>query len=416
MSNYALFAISQWLIKLIVTNTFNCAFFPISSFRSWDNTGAPYNPLAIVKDGVFDPELYSQYSPIFVSATLAMAYAAAFASLPAVFVHTFLWFRKDIVKRFRNTLKDERDVHSRLMLAYPEVPMWWYAIVGAVTFILLCVGVEVYPTQTPAWAVLVGIIIGGALAIPLAMLMAITNQQVPSQVFHELIAGYMLPGRPIANVLFKTIAFISTHQAIGFVGDLKLGHYMKIPPRTMFTVQLIAAGISCFVVTLVQDWMIVNIDDLCTPGQKAGFICPGTNTFATSSLIWGAIGPQRMFSPGAAYDSLLYFFPIGAILPIPFYFLARRFPLSFWRYVNIPIFFAGLGAIPPASGINYISWTLVGLLFNYVIRKYRFRWWMRYNYILSAALDSGVAFALIMIFFTLALPKGGIQLEWWGNT
>lgn len=366
-------------------------------------------------DGIFDPQLYSQYSPIFMSATLVMAYGIAFACFPSVFVHTFLWFRKDIVKRFRNTLKDERDIHSRLMQAYPEVPMWWYAAIGVVTFVLMCVGVEVFPTQLPAWGALIALIISAALAIPLAMLMAITNQQVPTQVMHELIAGYMLPGRPVANILFKTIAFIGTHQAVSFAGDLKLGHYMKIPPRIMFTIQVVASVVSCFVVTLVQDWMLANIEDICTPRQKNGFRCPGTNVFATASLIWGGIGPRRMFGPGAPYNALLWFFLIGALLPIPFYLLARRFPLSFWRYVNIPIFFAGLGAIPPASGINYISWALVGFLFNYVIRKYHFRWWMRYNYILSAALDAGVAIGVIVIFFTLQYPKGGVELNWWGN-
>lgn len=349
------------------------------------------------------------------SATLVVAYGTAFACFPSVFVHTFLWFRKDIVKRFRNTLKDERDIHSRLMLAYSEVPMWWYATLGAVCFILMCVSVEVFPTQLPAWAAFVAFLISAILAVPLAMLMAITNQQVPTQVMHELIAGYMLPGRPIANVLFKTIAFIGTHQAISFAGDLKLGHYMKIPPRIMFSVQVVASLVSCFVVTLVQDWMLANIEDICTPRQKNGFMCPGTNVFATASLVWGGVGPRRMFGPGAPYNALLWFFLIGALLPIPFYLLARRFPLSFWRYVNIPIFFAGLGAIPPASGINYISWALVGFLFNYVIRKYHFRWWMRYNYILSAALDAGVAIGVVVIFFCLQYPKGGIELNWWGN-
>ena len=41
---------------------------------------------------------------------------------------------------------------------------------------------------------------------------------------------------------------------------------------------------------------------------------------------------------------------------------------------------------------------------------------MRYNYILSAALDSGVAIALIVIFFSLQLPKDGVFINWWGNT
>lgn len=352
---------------------------------------------------------------MFLPATLAMASGIAFAVFPAVFVHTFLWFRKDIVKRFRSTLKDEHDVHSRLMSVYPEVPMWWYGVIGVVTFVLMCVGVEVFPTQLPAWAALVAFLLAAILVIPLAMLMAITNQQPSLQVVHELIAGYMLPGRPIANTLFKTFAFIGTSQAVSFAGDLKLGHYMKIPPRIMFSVQVIASLVSCFVVTLVQDWMLANIEDICTPRQKDGFTCPGTTVFATASLFWGGIGPKRMFSPGSPYNALLWFFLIGALLPIPFYLLARRFPLSPWRYINIPIFFAGLGAMPPASGINYISWAFVGFMFNYVIRKYHFRWWMRYNYILSAALDAGVAIAVVVIFFVLQYPKGGIELNWWGN-
>ena len=113
---------------------------------------------------------------------------------------------------------------------------------------------------------------------------------------------------------------------------------------------------------------------------------------------------------------MLWFFAAGALLPIPCYFLARRFPLSFWRYINIPVGFAGVGAIPPATGVNYASWGLVGFIFNYLIRRFRFAWWMRYNYILSAALDAGVAIGMIVIFFTVRFPKGGFEIEWWGNT
>lgn len=383
---------------------------------SFDNTGARYNFTAVVDENiVFSPTKYSQYSPLFMSAALAVAYGCSFAAFSSVFVHTFLWFRKDIIKRFKNTLRNERDLHSRLMQAYDEVPIYWYGILGGVFFILMCVGVEVFHTGLPAWGALIAFGLSAVLSIPLAMLMAITNQQVPTQVMHELVAGCMFPGRPIANVLFKTYAFIGTSQAISFSGDLKLGYYMKIPPRIMFSVQVVASVVSCFVVTGVQDWMLANIEDICTPDQKNGFICPSTNVFATATLVWGGIGPRRLFGPGALYSPLLWFFLIGALLPIPFYLLARRFPLSFWRYVNIPIFFAGLGSVPPATGINYMSWTFVGFLFNHVIRKYHFKWWMRYNYILSAALDAGVAISVIVIFFCLQFPKNGFELNWWGN-
>lgn len=84
--------------------------------------------------------------------------------------------------------------------------------------------------------------------------------------------------------------------------------------------------------------------------------------------------------------------------------------------MNVPILFAGIGSIPPATGINYISWLLVGFIFNYCIRRFRFRWWMRYNYILSAALDGGLVLSLTAIFFTLQVWKpGGVNLNWWGN-
>lgn len=327
-----------------------------------------------------------------------------------------MWYRHDIVKRFRSNLKDERDVHSRLMQAYAEVPQWWYATLGIIMATLLFVTVEIYPTKLPIWAVCIGLLIAASLSTPIGMIQAITNQQISLSVVYELVAGYMLPGRPVAVMVFKSIAFAGTNQAVGFAGDLKLGHYMKIPPRLMFAAQVIAALTASIVVIFVQEWMFANIVDICQPHQPQFFTCPSTTVFATSSLLWGGIGPQRVFSPGAMYSPFLWFFLLGAVLPIPFYYLARRFPLSYWRYINIPVLFSGISMIPPATGINYSSWLLVGFFFQWFMRRYHFRWWMRYNYILAAGLDSGVAISLVFIFFTLQLPKGGITLNWWGNT
>jgi hypothetical protein len=115
------------------------------------------------------------------------------------------------------------------------------------------------------------------------------------------------------------------------------------------------------------------------------------------------------------YNSLLWFFAIGTVSPIPFYFLARRSPFSIWRYINIPVFFSTIGAVPLGSGLNFSSWAIVGFIFNYYIRRFHFRWWMRYNYILSAALDAGVGLSMIII-FAMQYPKGGFKIEWWGNT
>ncbi|KAG7098938.1 hypothetical protein E1B28_000828 [Marasmius oreades] len=407
-----------WVIVPIVyfTNSFNTGFLPISAPISFDRFGLPYNVTAVITDGKLDLEKYRGYSSMFLPATLIFAYALAFGSITAVLVHTVLWFRKDIGRRLRSSLKDERDVHSRLMQAYPEAPLWWYGALGAVSLVFLLIGIHLFPTELPVWACFIALAIAAILALPMSILQALTNQRISNmQVLYELIAGYMFPNRPIANGIFKVIAYTGTNQGVAFAGDLKLGHYMKVPPRMMFMIQVVATTISCFVVIGVQNWALVNIEDICTPHQKNGFTCPAQNLFGTATVIWGAVGPQRMFSPGQPYNFTLWFLLIGAVLPIPFYFLARRYPLSIWRYVNIPLMFIGVGAFPPATGINYASWALVGFIFNFVIRRRHFKWWMRYNFILSAGLDAGLALCLIVIFFCISLPTNK-QVVWIGNT
>ena len=47
-----------------------------------------------------------------------------------------------------------------------------------------------------------------------------------------------MPGYPVANMCFKVYGYISMTQALTFLQDFKLGHYMKIPPRTMFMAQV----------------------------------------------------------------------------------------------------------------------------------------------------------------------------------
>ena len=191
------------------------------------------------------------------------------------------------------------------MQYYPEVPLWWYGIIGIISLSFLCITIKIIPTRLPIWAAVVAILLSFILSIPLSILMAISNQQIATQVVFELIAGYMLPGKPIASMIFKAVGYMTNFQATKFAADLKLGHYMKVPPRIMFTIQIVPTIITCIWVTLIQDWMLNNIEDVCTPQQKQHFICPGSTIFATASVIFGAVGPQRLFNLGAPYATCL---------------------------------------------------------------------------------------------------------------
>ena len=63
-------------------------------------------------------------------------------------------------------------------------------------------------------------------------------------------------------------------------------------------------------------------------------------------------------------SGLVFFFLLGAMLPIIPWTITRKYPASWARYVNFPVLLSGAGAIPPASAINYVPWALVGFIFQ----------------------------------------------------
>jgi hypothetical protein len=73
-------------------------------------------------------------------------------------------------------------------------------------------------------------------------------------------------------------------QALSFVSDLKFGHYMKIPPRTMFLSQVVATTFSCFIQIVVLNSALANIDEVCTLHQPERFTCPGGRVFFAGKL------------------------------------------------------------------------------------------------------------------------------------
>ena len=272
---------------------------PVSVGMAFDNTGLPYNLSAVITNNEFDQAKYEQYSPMFLPITYGVSYGTIFALYPAIVVHTFLWYRHDIVRQFRRSLIDETDIHSYLMRSYRDAPRWWFITLGIVSVSLGIVSIEICKTGLPIWAFFVALIFASVFVLPFGIIQAITNQQFYLSVLADIFIGYALPGRPVAAMLFKTVASDSVGQAVVYCSDLKFGHYMKIPPRLVFTGQLVASLISVISSIVAQQWALDNIPDICSPGQKSFFICPNLKIFTTASIIWGGIGPKRLFSHGA---------------------------------------------------------------------------------------------------------------------
>jgi OPT oligopeptide transporter protein len=237
--------------------------------------------------------------------------------------------------------------------------------------------------------------------LPLSVIRATTSLSLGLNVITELIIGYALPGRPIAMMLFKTWGFITMAQAITFMSDFKLAHYMKIAHRPMFFCQVVATIVAGTVQLGVQAWMFSNIEGLCGADQKDGFICPSTTAFGSASIIvsklvvlahtfcipwlkdvalqWGVIGPRRLLSHGQIYYGLVFFFLAGLLAPLFQWILHKKFRISFLKYISFPVAFGSAAAIPPATPLNYMLFVFICFIFNYIIRRRRFGWWAKYN-------------------------------------
>ncbi|PNY26935.1 Uncharacterized protein TCAP_03124 [Tolypocladium capitatum] len=420
-------AIANTLIGVVVFYVFGSSvlhysgawyaqFLPMSDANTYDNTGRPYNTSRILSaDYTFDEEAYRNYSPLFLSTTFAMSYGLSFAAISSLIVYTYLHYRKQVWKQYRDSTNEKPDVHMKLMQKYKEAPAWWYMSIFVTMLGVGLYTVLAYPTKLTWWAFLLAVGISYGFSLPIGIIEAVTSNEIGLNVLTEFVFGYIQPGRPLALMLFKTFGYITMSQALAFVADLKFGHYMKIPPRTMFWSQVVATTFSCFVQIAVLNLALKNIDNVCDPQQRDRFTCPGGRIFFAASVIWGLIGPDRMFSPGRVYSGLFLFFILGALVPIAVYLASRRWPKSPVRFLMAPLIFGGAGFIPPATPLNYFAWGLVGFVFQYWIKKRHFGWWSRLNFLTSCGLDLGLALATLFIFFAFSM-QGIEPPRWWGNT
>lgn len=168
----------------------------------------------------------------------------------------------------------------------------------------------------------------------------------------------------------------------------------------------------------VLNWALGHIENVCDAKLAPnGFTCPFSRTHFNTSMVWGALGPRRFFEQGALYRPLLWFFLLGALLPIAVYLLrTKAFPNVNWmKKIHVPLFLGGLNYIPPASGVNYGSWAVFGLLFGVLVKKRKAVWWRRFNFVLSSALDCSVAIAGVVIFFAIFYTGAAEHFNWWGT-
>ncbi|KDP41519.1 hypothetical protein JCGZ_15926 [Jatropha curcas] len=411
---YVLTPVCYWGINLYDAKTY-----PLFSSHLFTKQGERYNFTAIINEKFeLDLAQYDKQGRVHLSTFFATTYGLGFATIAATLSHVVLFYGREIYGRYKESKQGKQDIHTRLMKQYKDIPAWWFyllLIVSMVVSLLLCIFMK-KDVQMPWWGLLFGAALAWIFTLPVSIITATTNQTPGLNIITEYVMGIIYPGRPIANVCFKTYGYMSMAQAVSFLSDFKLGHYMKIPPRSMFLVQFIGTIIAGTINLGVAWWLLTSIDHICQDTllpSNSPWTCPSDQVFFDASVIWGLVGPRRIFGSLGEYPALNWCFLGGFLGPVIVWVFHKAFPSQSWiPLINLPVLLGATAMMPPASSINYTSWILIGTIFNFFIFRYRKGWWQRYNYVLSAALDAGVAFMAVLIYLTLGL--GNVNIHWWG--
>ncbi|XP_023534380.1 oligopeptide transporter 7 isoform X1 [Cucurbita pepo subsp. pepo] len=398
-------------------NLYKATTFPIFSDGLFTGKGQKYDISTIVDSNFhLDPAAYTRQGELYISTFFALTYGVGFAALSATIVHVALFHGREIWQQSKSSFQEKTmDIHTKMMSKYKQVPEQWFVLILVANIALTIFACEYYndQLQLPWWGVLLACGIAIFFTLPIGIITAITNQTPGLNIITEYIIGYIYPGYPVANMCFKVYGYISMTQAITFLQDFKLGHYMKIPPRTMFMTQVVGTLVASVVYLGTAWWLLETIPEICSSSQSF-WTCPSDRVFYDASVIWGLIGPRRIFGDLGHYSSVNWFFLVGAIAPVFVWLAVKAFPQHEWiKLVNMPVLIGATAYMPPATAVNYITWIIMGFLSGFVVYRYKPEWWRRHNYILSGALDAGLAFMGVLLYFSLGQHE--ISLNWWGN-
>ncbi|KAJ4376159.1 OPT super [Neocucurbitaria cava] len=413
--------------------------------------GTKYPTLEIInKDFSLNETAYEEHGPVYMGLQNIWATFFNYAKLPSAFVWmaTFGYSslagtlkknrqarraRKEAAKQQSTNESTTPNIHHQytdrlniLMRPYKEVPAWWFLTLFTIGVVIIFAVVGSGHLFIPVWTVFVGLATGILVVIPCGYLYAISNYQVAIGDFNELMYGYMVqtkagaghhhPGGPS---VYGSIAGDAWYRAQYMLQDQRIGHYMHIPPRTVFFSQIFGTILGIPINYGVIRWILNTKFDYISGNKKdplnqwTGQRLVSTNALGVQYAI---IGPKRLFSQ-AIFRPLPYAFLVGALLPLVPYALYRTFPKSKLKFHlwNTTIFFSGISVFYGNISTGYFSAFVGGFIAMYWIFRHHFKIWKRYNYIVAAAFDAAFNLNMLLIFLFFGSGKQISMPNWWGN-
>ncbi|KAJ3901475.1 OPT oligopeptide transporter [Lentinula edodes] len=363
--------------------------------------------------------------------TYAIAQLSYNLSLGAAVTTMLLWHWPKLSKAFgkmqilKSGPADVDDPHYQGENLIAEVPQWAYGAL-LLASLAVCIGTS-YAAPTvliPAWSIIFFTVFAFIMSVILGFIAATTGFNISIQYAVQIIAAFLHPGQPIPVMYANLYGNATAFQTLYLLQDLKLGQYTKIPPRVTFAAQMLGSiiGSICnytMMITIVN----ANREVLKDPtGTRiwSGWIIQSTNS---ASVAMGALGKELFtFGKPSGYWIIPFAMFIGIFIPFPFWIVYKYTKQGSWinrtmKYLNFPIILLYMGWLPFSVNGQWWSCVIIGFASQWWIRTRRARWFVKYNYLLSAALDGGSQIILFILSFAV-FGAGGNSIAfpfWWGN-
>jgi len=235
----------------------------------------------------------------------------------------------------------------------------------------------------------------------------------------KMVAGALHPGKPVSNLYFSMWSHDVIATSISLAGDLKMGQYLKIPPRALFIAQIWGTLLGAFVNYAVMASIVhAQRETLLDPVGTNVWSGQDVQSLNSAAVTWSLAG--KIYGINGQY----VWVPIGLLLGmIPTavqYLIFKRWPVIKGVKVDriiLPVIYMYTGWM--SSGVNSIilSCIITGVVSQVWVRQYHPGWYRKYNYILGGALDGGAQTLIFILSFAVYGASGKERPfpTWWGN-
>ncbi|UKZ84010.1 hypothetical protein TrVFT333_011826 [Trichoderma virens FT-333] len=411
------------MLAIYYTNSWSAKSQPFMSTQLRSENGTKYPVSKVFVGGVLDESALQTYGIPKLTGSFAYAMFMANAAIGALVAHCFLFWGGDVKKAYQSAKSGRYDDrhHAHMAEHYKEAPWWWYIAVLVFSFILGLVVVIKENITLPAWAYVVALLLGIFIAPLSTILYSRYGNGIATNNLSKMLAGLMLPGRPVGNMYFAAWSHNVISNCVSLCNDLKMGEYLKIPPRVMFLTQIYGTILGGFVnygvmISIVNG----NRELLIDSNGNASWSGATIQSYNTNATSWALA--KYLYKTGAEYEMVPIGLAIGAgavaLHRIFVYFVPkiRNFDVN---DINLPQFIQYAGYIPYNQSQTCVIWSqlVAGFFTQFYLRNYRPRIFKDYSYLVTGAFDGASLTVLFILSFAVFGAGGPAKPfpQWWGN-